>query len=53
MEEEGRERWRGVNDELYDQKLAALHGAWTNRSGYGGLEAGYQLYEESRSFNLS
>ena len=29
----------GVNDDLYDQKIAALHGAWMIRFGYGGHEA--------------
>ena len=29
----------GLSNDLYDQKLAALHGAWTIRFGYGGLEA--------------
>ena len=31
-------RGRVING-LYDQKLAALHGAWRIRFGYGGLEA--------------
>ncbi len=53
MQEEGGGSRGGVNDDLYDQKLAALHGAWRNRSGYGGLEAGYRLYGESRLFASS
>ena len=41
---------------MIKSSLAALHGAWTIRFCYGGLEAGYRLYrlyEESRSFASS